>query len=55
MTPIAGATGFAVPEGIPAGGYVAAEIHSADPKKGVVVHLRNHGGGMKVVGIDRTW
>ena len=48
-TPITGAAGFSVPNS--ASAYVAAEIHSDDPRKTVTVFLR----GDTVVGIDRTW
>ena len=55
MTPITGATSFSVPPAIPPGGYAAAHIGSSDPKKGTIVYLRNNGGVLKVVGIDRSW
>jgi hypothetical protein len=48
-TPIAGATGFGVPQA--AAEYLAASIRSDDPRKTVTVYLRDG----NVVGIDRTW
>ena len=54
QTPIAGAADFLVPESRP-GEYLAAEITAEDRDKPVTVYLRNRGGTLEVVGIDRTW
>jgi hypothetical protein len=35
--------------------YIVATISAEDPKKSVHVYLRQHSGGWKVAGIDRTW
>ena len=45
-------------EAVTAGGYLACDLTSADPKdagKAVTVYLRKLGAGLKVVGIDRKW
>lgn len=52
-TALGGAGVFDVPS-VSEGGYAAAEIRSADPKKAVTVYLRRRG-MMEVVGIERTW
>lgn len=53
-TPIQGATSFLIPGGVAEGGYVAAEIRSADPAKRVVVYLRRRV-VTEIVGVERTW
>lgn len=35
--------------------YLVADIHAGDPAKMVTVYLRNEGGTVKVVGVDRRW
>jgi hypothetical protein len=48
-TPIAGATGLAIPRS--EAQHLAADIRADDPRKTVTVYLRQN----EVVGIDRTW
>ena len=36
-------------------GYAAAEIRAQDPRKTVIAYVRNRGGEIQVVGIDRAW
>lgn len=56
---VPGATSLAIPSAsVPAGGYLACDLASADPKdakKSVTVYLRKLDTGFKIVGIDRTW
>lgn len=57
-TPILGATGPSLPSQMldaEAGSYFAASIHGEDKQKTVTVYLRKQSGGVKVVGIDRSW
>jgi hypothetical protein len=35
--------------------YLAAEIHAGDASKAVTVYVRNTGGAVAVVGVDRRW
>ena len=57
-TPIAGATSFDLPPAVSngaEGSYFAARITGSDASKTVMAYLRKETGGIKVVGIDRTW
>ncbi|HBY61158.1 MAG TPA: hypothetical protein DEH78_15155 [Solibacterales bacterium] len=51
LTPIAGASSDAVPEG---GEFTAARFSGPDGKKKVTVFLRRQGQGHRIVGIERT-
>jgi hypothetical protein len=56
MSPIAGASGPALPTGLQAGEYAAAMIHqAAEPAKKVTVFVRYRGAGSEVAGIERAW
>jgi hypothetical protein len=52
--PLEGANSFRIPAGVSDGGYLSAEIGSADPGKRVVVYLQRRG-AIEVVGVERTW
>ncbi|MCP5120300.1 MAG: hypothetical protein GY953_56615, partial [bacterium] len=53
-TAISGASGFEVPR-VSEGGYLAAEISAERADQSVTVYVRNSGGKLQVVGLDRTW
>ena len=57
-TQLAGDTSFALPRQLKeaAGGeYFAADIRGVDKQKTITVYLRKSAGGVRIVGIDRTW
>ncbi|MGH9675307.1 MAG: hypothetical protein ACRD44_19220 [Bryobacteraceae bacterium] len=55
-TAIPGETTLQAPSArVPEGGFLAASIHGGDPKKSVMAYLRQRGGRLIVVGLDRTW
>ena len=48
-----GETSFAIPQ--ESAEYLAADIRGNDPKKSVTVYVRREPGGLRVIGVDRTF
>ena len=57
-TQLAGDIGFALPRQVQEaalGEYFAADISGVDKQKTITVYIRKSAGGVRIVGIDRTW